>query len=158
MNKRILFFIILLIGVWGVAIYFLFFYGKGTKPISASQPQPTQQIAPMRRRLRSEDLSRISTLFQIKTQEVDPFKPYTLHFDEEKLNASILSSIEALSGYRFAGYLKGEVERTILLVNQDQIQRRSPNDILDGRYLILHMTSFAVAVLDLQTGNLYTIR
>lgn len=158
MSKRMVLLIILLICVWGVAIYFLFFYGKGTKPISASQPQPTQQVIPMRRRLRSEDLSRISTLLQVKTQEVDPFKPYALHIDEEKFNASILSSIEALSEYRFAGYLRGEIERAILLVNQNKIQRRSPNDILDGRYLILHVTSFAVAVLDLQTGNLYTIR
>ncbi|MGJ8453804.1 hypothetical protein ACSFC1_00660 [Pseudothermotoga sp. U03pept] len=158
MNKRILFFIILLIGVWSVAIYFLFFYGKGTKPTSVSKPQPTQQVTPMRRRLRSEDLSRISMLLQLTTQEIDPFKPYRLHFDEEKLNASILSSIEPLSGYKFAGYLKGEVERAILLVNQNQIQRRALNDMLDGRYLILHVTSFAVAVLDLQTGNLYTIR
>ncbi|MFN4190082.1 MAG: hypothetical protein ACK4E2_03685 [Pseudothermotoga sp.] len=156
MNKRIVFLLILLIAVWGVAIYFLFFYGKTTKPSAVAQTY--QQILPLRRRLGPEDLKNISQKYNQTVQSVNPFEPYMLNFDKERLNADMLSLIEPLTDYRFAGYAKGENERFVLLSIQGQILKRSPDDVLDGRYLILHVTSFAVAVLDLQTGNLLTIK
>lgn len=156
MNKRIVFLLILLIGVWGVAVYFLFFYGKTTKPSTVVQTD--QQIPPLRRRLGPEDLKNISQKFQQNVQGINPFEPYLLKFDKEKLNSNMLSSIEPLSDYKFVGYAKGENERFVLLSAGGQTFKKSPNDVLDGRYLILHVTSFALAVLDLQTGNLLTIR
>ncbi len=156
MNKRIVFLLIILIGVWGAAIYFLFFYGKTTKPSTIAQTY--QQIPPLRRRLGPEDLKNISQKYQQTVQSVNPFEPYLLNFDKERLNVDMLSLIEPLTDYRFVGYAKGENERFVLLSIQGQILKRSPDDVLDGRYLILHVTSFALAVLDLQTGNLLTIK
>lgn len=156
MNRRIVFLLILLIGVWGIAIYFLFFYGKTVKPVTVAQAN--QQIPPLRKRLGPDDLKNISEKFQQTVQNINPFEPFLLKFDKEKLNADMLSSIEPLSGYKFVGYARGETERFVLLSTGGQAFKKSPDDVLDGRYLILHVTSFAVAVLDLQTGNLLTIR
>ncbi len=156
MNRRIVFLLILLAGVWSGAIYFLFFYAKTPKPVSVVQT--SQQIPPLRRRLGPEDLKNISQKFQQNVQKINPLEPYSLKFDKEKLNADMLSLIETLPGYKFSGYAKGENDRFILLSSGGQVFKKCLDDILDGRYLILHVTSFAVAVLDLQTGNLLTIR
>ncbi|MGB9819821.1 MAG: hypothetical protein ACPLVG_00545 [Pseudothermotoga sp.] len=155
MNKRIVVLLILLVCIWGVAIYFLFFYGKGAKSPVAQTPQ---QIPPLRRKLSVDDIKKISNAFSTNIEKVDLFEPYALNFDREKLNMNMLSSIEPLSDYKFSGYIKGETDRFILLSDGARTYTKSPDDVLDNRYLILHVTSFAVAVLDLQTGNLYTIR
>ncbi|GAB4313999.1 hypothetical protein [Pseudothermotoga elfii] len=155
MSKRLIGLLILATAVWIVALYFLFFYDK-TPRQTAQESQ--QQIEPLRRRLTDQQLEEIVGYIKTDFNNIDFFEPYLLKFNVEELTTQMLSSMSNLQGYTFAGYARGDKEQFILLARDKNVLKVSLDDVLDGRYLPIHITSFAVAVLDLRTGSILAIR
>ncbi|MCS7174705.1 hypothetical protein [Pseudothermotoga sp.] len=154
MNKRLIVLLFVLVGVWGVAIYVLFFYQKS--PTLATAAQRTESvIQPMIRRLNESEIERFRKNVEMPHPLVNVFEPYVMKLDKEKLMRQALSQLEVLPGYKFKGYFSSETENFVLLSDGTA---RSIGAILDGRYLIVHAMSFAAIVLDLSSGNLLVVR
>ncbi|AEH50962.1 hypothetical protein [Pseudothermotoga thermarum] len=159
MKKRLVVLLIVLICIWGIAVYYLFFYGKGyVQPFQTSSNKVEYQIQPLRRRLSESELERIGNLVQMQVEKFDFFDLYTLSINPETVNPQILSSLDKLESYKFAGFLIGEKARSILLSSQGKVFEKNLGETIDDRYLILHITSFGVLVLDVNTGRLLTIK
>ncbi len=162
MKKRLVLLVTILVGVWGAAVYFVFFYGKANvqpQVESTGRAFAEYQIQPLRRKLSQEELDRIQQLVALVVERTDLFEPYLLHLDPESITSKMLSSFGKLGDYRFAGYLVGENEKAILLSKVGEgVTPLRIGHMLDGRYLILYVASFGLLMLDVGTGNLLTIR
>lgn len=154
MNKRLVVLLLVLVGVWSVAIYVLFFYQK--TPIATNTNRRTENvIQPLIRRLSESELERFRKNFEVSRSVMNVFEPYMMKLDKEKLMRQALSQLEMLPGYKFKGYFASETENLILL--SDGIVK-PVGATLENRYLIVHAMSFAAIVLDLSSGNLLVVK
>lgn len=154
MSKRLIFLLLVLAGVWAVAIYVLFFYQK--TPTTAVANRRTESIIqPLIRRLSESELERFKKNLETPHSVMNVFEPYVMKLDREKLMRQALSQLETLPGYKFKGYFASETENLILL--SDGIVK-PVGTTLENRYLIVHVLSFAAVVLDLSSGNLLVVK
>ncbi len=157
MKKRLIFMIIVLVGVWAIAVYFLLSQNRSSQ-VRTNNTATEYQIQPLKRRLSQEELGKIQQLVSLAVERMNLFDLYVLHLQRETVNSKMLSSLEKLGEYQFAGFLIGESEKSILLARENKILSKNVGEIIDERYLILHVASFGLLVLDVNTGNLLTIR
>lgn len=154
MNKRLIVLLLVLVGVWAIAIYVLFFYQKS--PVTRVTAQPREQVLqPLIRRLTDSDIERFRKNVEAPKPIMDVFEPYLLKVDKEQLVRQALSQVEPLSQYKFKGYFVSENENFVMFSNGIL---KPVGSTLEDRYLIIHAVSFAAIVVDLLTGNLLVVK
>jgi len=154
MNKRLIVLLLMLVGVWAIAIYVLFFYQKS--PVTDVTAQPREQVLqPLIRRLTDSDIERFRKNVEAPKPIMDVFEPYLLKVDKEQLVRQALSQVEPLSQYKFKGYFVSENENFVMFSNGIL---KPVGSTLEDRYLIIHAVSFAAIVVDLLTGNLLVVK
>ncbi|WP_041076516.1 hypothetical protein [Thermotoga caldifontis] len=154
MNKRLIVLLLVLVAVWSVAIYMLFFYRKSPAAAPAARAGEAV-IQPLIKRLNDPDIERFRTLVETSKPIENIFEPYVLKLDRERLMRQALSELEVLPSYKFKGYFVGGNENFVMFSNGIAIPVGS---ILENRYLIVHVVSFAAVVMDLSTGNLLVVK
>lgn len=154
MSKRLVVLLLVLVAVWSVAIYVLFFYQKSFTVVPATRTGEAV-IQPLIRRLNDPDIERFRTIVETSKPIENVFEPYVLRLDKEQLMRQALSELEVLPSYKFRGYFVGENEDFVMFSNGIA---RPVGSILENRYLIVHVVSFAAIVMDLSTGNLLVVK
>jgi hypothetical protein len=154
MSKRLIVLLLVLVGVWTVAIYVLFFYQKSS--VTAVTTQSREQVLqPLIRRLSDSDIERFRKNVEAPSPIMNVFEPYVLKLDKEQLVRQALSQLQPLSNYKFRGYFFSENENFVMFSNG---LVKPVGSTLEDRYLIIHALSFAAIVVDLSTGNLLVVK
>jgi hypothetical protein len=154
MSKRLIVLLLVLVGVWSVAIYVLFFYQKSS--VTAVTTQSREQVLqPLIRRLSDSDIERFRKNVEAPSPIMNVFEPYVLKLDKEQLVRQALSQLQPLSNYKFRGYFVSENENSVMFSNG---LVKPVGSTLEDRYLIIHAVSFAAIVVDLSTGNLLVVK
>lgn len=157
MRRRLIFLIVLLVGVWMVAIYMLFFYQKTQSPLTTSQRTNTieQIVQPLIKRLSDSDIEKFKRNVEAPKLIANIFESYPLKVDKEQLVREALFQLETLPNYKFRGYLSNEEGNFVMFSNG---LMKPIGATLDDRYLIIHAVSFAAIVVDLMSGNLFVVK
>ncbi|KAF2957494.1 hypothetical protein AS159_07445 [Thermotoga sp. Ku-13t] len=154
MNRRLVVLLLVLVAVWSVAIYVLFLYQKSPTAAPATRTSEAV-IQPLIRRLNDPDIERFRTIVGTSKPIENVFEPYVLKLNRDRLMRQALSELEVLPSYKFRGYFVGENEDFVMFSSGIV---RPVGSILENRYLIVHVVSFAAIVMDLSTGNLLVVK
>ncbi len=163
MSMRTLVLLIVAIVVWGLAIYVLFFspWGIGTPKIVISSKKSEQVVTVSKKSfsLTSSVLDEYSSIVEKGIRrDVDMFRPRKLGLSPEELNTLIMESKESLKKVEFVGYIiKGNEGKIFLSMNGRMVDVER-NSLILNRYLVIHVSSLGMVVLDLEEGGLETIK
>ncbi len=159
MTRRTLILLIIAIVVWGFAIYFLLFSPWGLRPKSVSTPKPVRKPVVVKKiPLTSSILDEYASIVEEGLRnKVDMFKAKELGLSPEELNTRIMKK-SPLRTVKFVGYIIEGNEGEIFLKVKDEVKPFDRNSLILNRYLIIHVSSLGLAVLDLEEGGLETIK
>ncbi len=160
MTRRTLILLIIAIVVWGFAIYFLLFSPWGIRPKSVSTPKPVRKPVVVKKiPLTSSILDEYASIVEKGLKnKVDMFKAKELGLSPEELNTLIMKSKASLRTVKFVGYIIEGNEGEIFLKVKDEVKPFDRNSLILNRYLIIHVSSLGLVVLDLEEGGLETIK
>ncbi len=158
MSRRTLVLLVIAIAVWSVAIvYLLLPKGGEAKGEAVSVKVPRRSAGSID--ITPELIKGYVSVCDEGIRESDPFTPYILKEGEEGLRMLVLRSDSTVDYIKFGGYIIGSdgKGRIFLDVAGEKVML-SPDDLVDGRYMIVYISSMGLVVLDVMKGGLYVIR
>ena len=158
MSTRTIVLLIIMGGVWGVALFFLLYQPSPKKAAVVSFRSKNVLSRLTKVRIPSDILKEWETLMNEKASEIELFEPAKINFNVNLANESILAGAPRLQKYEFLGFIKTKRDLIVFLKSGGKIEEKRLKDLIDGRYLVVHISSLGVLTVDLQRGGFYAIR
>ncbi|MCD6267293.1 MAG: hypothetical protein J7J14_02650 [Thermotogaceae bacterium] len=158
MSTRTIVLLIIMGGVWGVALFFLLHQPSPRKVAIVSFRSKNVLNRLTKIRIPPDIMEEWEILTNEKASEIKLFEPARINFNVNLANESILAGAPRLQRYEFLGFIKTERDLVVFLRSGGKIEEKRLKDLIDNRYLVVHISSLGVLTVDLQRGGFYAIR
>ncbi len=161
MSRRTLVLLLIAGGVWVVALFY-FFAPKFTK---VKKPQARVEVVKVEEEpVRITDITPqvIEGYVKLCSEGIsapDPFTPYPLKGGEEAMKYIVALGESRIDYIKFKGYIIDKSGSGKIFLDIDGMNVvQSPDELIDGRYMVVYVSSMGLIVLDVMKGGLYTIK
>jgi len=158
MSTRTIVLLIIMGGVWGVALFFLLHQPSPRKVAIVSFRSKNVLNRLTKIRIPPDIMEEWEILTNEKASEIMLFEPARINFNVNLANESILAGAPRLQRYEFLGFIKTKRDLVVFLRSGGKIEEKRLKDLIDNRYLVVHISSLGVLTVDLQGGGFYAIR
>jgi len=158
MSTRTIVLLIIMGGVWGVALFFLLHQPSPRKVAIVSFRSKNVLNRLTKIRIPPDIMEEWEILTNEKASEIMLFEPARINFNVNLANESILAGAPRLQRYEFLGFIKTKRDLVVFLRSGGKIEEKRLKDLIDNRYLVVHISSLGVLTVDLQRGGFYAIR
>ena len=158
MSTRTIVLLVIMGGVWGVALFFLLHQPSPRKVAIVSFRSKSVLNRLTKIRIPPDIMEEWEILTNEKASEIKLFEPARINFNVNLANESILAGAPRLQRYEFLGFIKTKRDLVVFLRSGGKIEEKRLKDLIDNRYLVVHISSLGVLTVDLQRGGFYAIR
>ncbi len=158
MSTRTIVLLVIMGGVWGVALFFLLHQPSPRKVAIVSFRSKNVLNRLTKIRIPPGIMEEWEILTNEKASEIKLFEPARINFNVNLANESILAGAPRLQRYEFLGFIKTKRDLVVFLRSGGKIEEKRLKDLIDNRYLVVHISSLGVLTVDLQRGGFYAIR
>ncbi|RKX45864.1 MAG: hypothetical protein DRP38_08080 [Thermotogae bacterium] len=158
MSTRTIVLLIIMGGVWGVALFFLLHQPSPRKVAIVSFRSKNVLNRLTKIRIPPDIMEEWEILTNEKASEIMLFEPARINFNVNLANESILAGAPRLQRYEFLGFIKTKRDLVVFLRSGGKIEEKRLKNLIDNRYLVVHISSLGVLTVDLQGGGFYAIR
>ncbi len=162
MTKRAKVLLMIAIALWGVAL--VYFFKPGLSTGGRDMVAETRRVNLKKFSVSVQDITPdfIKSYVKVCKKGIaapDPLSPYVIKGGREDLNKLILTSDLSVGYIKFGGYITDKSgDKKIFLNIAGKSVLQSVNQLIDGRYMIIYVSSMGLIVLDVMKGGLYVIR
>ena len=160
MSRRTLILLLIAGGVWVAALLYFFV----PKLAFVKRPRSSVEIVKVKRATGITDITPqvIEGYVDLCSEGVnspDPFTPYPLKGGEEMMKYIVALGESRIDYIKFKGYIIDKTGTGKIFLDMDGMNVvQSPDELIDGRYMIVYISSMGLIVLDVMKGGLYTIK
>ena len=158
MSIRTIILLIIMVGTWSIALFFLLHQPSPEKIVTTPTSSKSVLNRLVRIKIPSTVVERLKTLSEENPPQIALFEPAKIIFNVNLANESILAGAPKLQKYEFLGFMKTKEDLVVFLKSEGKIEEKHLKDLIDGRYLVVHISSLGVLTVDLQRGGFYAIR
>jgi len=158
-STRTIVLLIIMGGLWGFVLLFFFYQSSFKKSATVASFMPKTALNKLVKiKIPSDLMKEWEILVNEKISEIELFEPAKVNFDVNFADESILFGAPTLQEYKFLGFIKSENDLVVFLKSKSKIEEKHLKELIDGRYLVIHISSLGVLTVDLQKGGFYAIR